>query len=108
VNQEPKFLPVPKPDRGKEARTTTKKRSTIPKYCNILAIRDFPPIPERFNPYLSDERKQAMHTQITQILDEYAQMELEEIRLLKTRALPEGFDHQDCVSLQYQQGQRGG
>jgi hypothetical protein len=49
-----------------------------------------------------------MHTQITQILDEYAQMELEEIRLLKTRALPEGFDRQDCVSLQYQQGQRGG
>jgi hypothetical protein len=35
-----------------------------------------------------------MHTQLTQILDEYAQMELEQIRLLKTGALPEGSDRQ--------------
>jgi hypothetical protein len=33
------------------------------------------------NPFLSDEQKKAMHTQLTQISDEYAQMEQEEIRL---------------------------
>jgi hypothetical protein len=57
----------------------TKKRLAIPKYRSITAIRDFPPIPRRFNPYLSDERKRAMHTHLTQILDEYIRMELEEI-----------------------------
>jgi hypothetical protein len=35
-----------------------------------------------------------MHTQLTQISEEYAQLELEEIRLLKAGALPEGFDRQ--------------
>jgi hypothetical protein len=35
-----------------------------------------------------------MHTQLTQIL-----MELEEIRLLKTGALPEGSDHQKTAFL---------
>jgi hypothetical protein len=35
-----------------------------------------------------------MHTQLTQILEEYAQLELEEIRLLRVGALPEGSDHQ--------------
>jgi hypothetical protein len=40
-----------------------------------------------------------MHTQLTQISNEYPQMEQEEIRLLKTRALPEGSDHQRAVFL---------
>jgi hypothetical protein len=57
----------------------TNKRSAMPKYHSISAIRDFPPIPGRFNPYLNDEQKRAMHTQLTQILDEYARMEQEEI-----------------------------
>ena len=35
-----------------------------------------------------------MHTHLTQVLDEYARMELKEIRLLKVGALPEGSDHQ--------------
>jgi hypothetical protein len=78
----------------KEARVVTKKRPTIPKYRSISAIRDFPPISRRFNPYLSDERKRAMHAHLTQILDEYARMELEEFQLLKTGALPKGSDHQ--------------
>jgi hypothetical protein len=61
-----------------------KKRSVVPKYHSISVIRDFPPIPERFNPYLSDEKKRAMYIHLTQISDEYAGMEQEEIRLLKT------------------------
>jgi hypothetical protein len=40
-----------------------------------------------------------MHTQRTQILDEYTQMEQEEIRLLKMEALPEGSDHQRTAFL---------
>jgi hypothetical protein len=80
-------LPVPKSVEGKEACVATKKRLAVPKYRSISAIRDFPPIPERFNPNLSDKRKQTMHSHLTQILDEYARMELEEIRLLKARAL---------------------
>jgi hypothetical protein len=99
VNQKPKSSLVPKLDKGKEARVATKKRSAVPKRCSISAIRDFPPIPRRFNPYISDERKQAMHTQLTQILEEYAQLELEEIRLLKAGALPEGSDRQRTTFL---------
>jgi hypothetical protein len=40
-----------------------------------------------------------MHTQLTQILDEYARMEQEEIQLLKTGALPEVFDRQRIAFL---------
>jgi hypothetical protein len=40
-----------------------------------------------------------MHTQLTQISNEYPQMEQEEIRLLKTRALPEGSDLQRSAFL---------
>jgi hypothetical protein len=65
ANQEPKSSPVPKPDEGKEARLVTKRRSIVPKYRSISAIRDFPPIPRRFNPYLNDEQKRAMPTQLT-------------------------------------------
>jgi hypothetical protein len=36
---------------------------------------------------------------LTQILDEYAQMELEEIRLLKVGALQEGSDRQRVAFL---------
>jgi hypothetical protein len=57
VNQELKSSPILKPDGGKEVRKSTKKRLAVPKYRSILAIRDFPPILGRFNPYLSDERK---------------------------------------------------
>jgi hypothetical protein len=35
-----------------------------------------------------------MHTQLTQISEEYTWLELEEIQLLKTRAIPEGSDRQ--------------
>ena len=52
-----------------------------------------------FNPHLSEERKQAMHTDLTQILDEYTWMELKEIWLLKAGALPEGFDRQKAAFL---------
>jgi hypothetical protein len=40
-----------------------------------------------------------MHTHMTQIFDEYALMELEEIRLLKAGALSEGSDHQRTTFL---------
>jgi hypothetical protein len=40
-----------------------------------------------------------MHTHLNQISDEYARMELEEIRLLKTGALPEGSDRQRTTFL---------
>jgi hypothetical protein len=40
-----------------------------------------------------------MHTQLTQISDEYGQMELEEIWLLKIGALPEGSDRQKTAFL---------
>jgi hypothetical protein len=55
VNQKPKSSLVPKPDEGKETRLVTKRRSVVPKYRSISTIQDFPPIPERFNPYRSDE-----------------------------------------------------
>jgi hypothetical protein len=86
-------------DEGKETCLVTKRRTAVPKNHNISTIRDFPPIPRRFNPYLSDEQKRAMHTQLTQISDEYARMEQEEIQLLKTGALPKGSDHQRTAFL---------
>jgi hypothetical protein len=99
ANQELKPLHVPKPVEEKEILVATKSRIVVPKYVSISAIQDFPPIPERFNPYLNDEQKRAMHTQLTQISDEYTQMEQEEIQLLKTGALPEGFDCQRTAFL---------
>jgi hypothetical protein len=40
-----------------------------------------------------------MHAYLAQISDEYAWMELKEIRLLKMGALPEGFDRQRTAFL---------
>ena len=40
-----------------------------------------------------------MHTHLTQISNEYAQMELEEIRLLKVGALQEGSNRQQTALL---------
>jgi hypothetical protein len=40
-----------------------------------------------------------MHTQLTQISNEYARIEQEEIRLLKVGELPEGFGHQRTAFL---------
>jgi hypothetical protein len=37
----------------------------------------------KFNPFLSEERRCALHTNLTQISDEYTQMQLEEIQLPK-------------------------
>jgi hypothetical protein len=92
-------LLVPKPIEEKEIRVATKRKTAIPKYRSILVIRDFPPIPGRFNSYLSDEEKRAMHTQLTQISDEYARMEQKEIQLLKAGALPKGSDRQRIAFL---------
>jgi hypothetical protein len=99
ANQEPKPLPIPKPVKGKKVRVATKRKLAVPKYHSISTIRDFPPILGRFNPYLSDERKQVMHTHLTQISDEYARMEQEEIQLLRTGALPKGSNHQRIAFL---------
>jgi hypothetical protein len=85
--------------KGKETRAATKRKSTVPKYRSILAIRDFPPILGRFKPHLSEERKRAMYTHLIQISNEYAQMELKEIQLLKEGALPEGSNHQRAAFL---------
>jgi hypothetical protein len=65
TNQELKPLPIPKTIEGKEACAATRKKPAVPKYRGISTIRDFPPIPGRFNPHLSDERKRAMHTHLT-------------------------------------------
>jgi hypothetical protein len=90
--------PLLKPSE-EETCITTKRRTAVPKRRSILAIQDFPPIPGRFNPYLSNEQKRAMHTQLTQISDEYTLWEQEEIRLLKLGALPEGSGHQRTAFL---------
>jgi hypothetical protein len=63
ADQEPKSLP--KPIEEKKIRVATKRRTAVPKSRSISTIRDFPPIPGRLNPYLSDEEKRAMHTQLT-------------------------------------------
>jgi hypothetical protein len=91
--------PLLKLSEEKEMRIATKKRTVVPKRHSISAIRDFPPIPGRFNLYLSNEQKQAMHTQLTQISDEYTQLEQEKIRLLKMGALPKGSDRQKTAFL---------
>jgi hypothetical protein len=91
--------PLLKLSEEKEMHIATKRRTAVPKCRSISAIRDFPPIPGRFNPYLSNEQKRAMHTQLTQVSDEYAQLEQEEIRLLKMGALPEGSDRQKTAFL---------
>jgi hypothetical protein len=92
-------LPITKSVEEKEIRVATKRRMAIPKYRSMSAIRDFPLIPRSFNPYLSDEKKGAMHTQLTQISDDYVRMEQEEIRLWKTGALQEGSDRQRTTFL---------
>jgi hypothetical protein len=91
--------PLLKLSEEKETRIATMRRTAAPKCRSILVIRDFPPIPGRFNPYLNNEQKRAMHTQLTQISDEYAQLEQEEIRLLKMGALPKGSDRQKTAFL---------
>jgi hypothetical protein len=52
----------PKPYEEKEIHVATKRKTAVPKYRSISAIRDFSPIPGRFNHYLSDEEKRVMHT----------------------------------------------
>jgi hypothetical protein len=86
---------------GEKAQVESKKDLAAMKWkrCSVSAVQDFPLIPRRFNPYLSKERRQVLHTHLTQIADEYAQMELEQIRLLKAGALPEGFDCQRIAFL---------
>ena len=79
VNQELRPSRVPELKEGKETRVATKKKKVIPKRRSISAIRDFSHVPKRFNPHLSDERKRAMHTHLTQVSEEYDWMELEEI-----------------------------
>jgi hypothetical protein len=91
--------PLFKPSEEGETRITTKRRTTVPKRRSISAIRDFPPILGRFNPYLSNEQKRAMRTQLTQISDEYTQWEQEEIWLLKMGALPKRPDRQRTAFL---------
>jgi hypothetical protein len=54
--------PLPKPIEGKEVCIATKRRTVVPKRRSISVIRDFPPIPRRFNPYLNNEQKRAMYT----------------------------------------------
>ena len=90
---------VPELKEGNEAYVATKKKKAIPKRCSISAIRDFPSVLGRFNPHLSDERKRAMHTHLTQVSEEYARMELEEIRLLKVGELPKGSSRQQTAFL---------
>jgi hypothetical protein len=91
--------PLLKLSEKKETRIATKKRIAVPKCRSVSAIRDFPLIPRRFNLYLNNEQKRAMHNQLTQILDEYTQWEQEEIRLVKMGALPEGSDRQKTAFL---------
>ena len=79
--QELNPLPVPKPIKEKKARAAPKEGLGVVKWKrrSVSAIRDFPPVPKNFNPYLSEETRCALHTHLTQISDEYAQLELEEI-----------------------------
>ena len=72
ANKELRPLLVPESKEGRETRIATKKKKVVPKRRSISAIRDFPPVPKRFNPHLSDERKRAMHTHLTQVSEEYA------------------------------------
>ena len=99
ANQQLRPSPIHELRKGEETSIATKKKRAVPKRRSISTIRDFPPIPERFNPHLSDKRKRAMHTHLTQVSEEYARMELEEIRLLKAGALPEGSSRQWTVFL---------
>ena len=57
ANQELRPSLVPELKEGKETRIATKKKKVVPKRRSISAIRDFPPVPGRFNLHLSDERK---------------------------------------------------
>jgi hypothetical protein len=47
--------PLFKPSEEKGTHITTKRRTVVPKRHSISAIRDFPPIRGRFNPYLNNE-----------------------------------------------------
>jgi hypothetical protein len=71
-SQKPKPLCTSELVEEKNTRATTKKKPAVAKYRSVSVIQDFPPTPWRFNPHLSEERKQAIHTHLTQILDEYA------------------------------------
>ena len=90
ANHELRPSHVPESKEGKETCVATKKKRAVPKHRSISAIRD---------PHLSDEWRRAMHTHLTQVSEEYAWMELEEIRLLKAGALPEGSSHQRIAFL---------
>jgi hypothetical protein len=99
--QELKPSLAPEPIKEKKAQAAPKEDLAVVKWKrhSVSAIRDFPLVPEKFNPYLSEERRCVLHTHLTQIFDKYAQMEMEEIRLLKARALREGFDRQRVAFL---------
>jgi hypothetical protein len=47
--------PLLKPGEEREMRIITRRRTAVPKRHSISEIRDFPPIPGRFNSYLSNE-----------------------------------------------------
>ena len=66
---------------------------------SVFEIRDFSLVHEKFNSYLSKERRRALHTHLTQIYDKYVRMELEEIQPLKAGALPEGSNYQRAAFL---------
>ena len=88
--QELNSLPASELVKENEAQAVLKEGLTVAKWkhYSVSAIRDFPPILGMFNPHLSEEMRRALHTHLTLIFDEYTQMELEEIRLLKAGALP--------------------
>jgi hypothetical protein len=99
-NQEPKPSPTPKLTKEEKAQAAPKKNSTVVKWKHrrVSTIRDLPPIPGRFNPTLMRKGGER-YTHLTQIFDEYAQIELKEIRLLKAKALPKGSNCQRTAFL---------
>jgi hypothetical protein len=66
-------LPSPKLTQEEKAQVDSKKDPAAAKwkYHNISVVRDFLPIPEKVNPYLSIEKRWELHTHLTQIADEY-------------------------------------
>ena len=70
--QKPKPLLSPEPIEDKRAQADSKQTLVASKWKhpNISALRDFLPIPGRFNPYLNTEKRQELRTQlvVTQII----------------------------------------
>ena len=66
-------LPVPVLIKEEELQATPKDPAMVKWKCHsVSTIRDLPPILGRFNLYLSEERRRALHTHLTQISAEYA------------------------------------